>query len=285
MKSIKSDTALLARFCYFVAEGKTLSVTSACALFSAQEEEERAITWPSVYGWLRDPTIILPEFMSEVDITFKRAFTIARKVAAIAAVTNTLEDKVANGVKSLVWAHGGEPSWTDDEYACSLSEADFKDALAMGIVYHDKKRRDADGNRIQRSRVDPAPAQLVEMFARSQMRRIYGDKSELAIKGNVNLGVQVLGRSTGRPFSPPRAIPMVEVIEQPSVVETTPEMLAIEYNDAEKVPVESYVAAPPVSANEAALMLRATQGRTQMERDLSQRALDAMRKAREGKST
>jgi hypothetical protein len=223
--------------------------------------------------------------MGEVDITFKRAFTIARKVAAIAAVTNTLEDKVANGVKSLVWAHGGEPSWEDDEAAIRATPDELATGIELGYFWADKKRRDADGNRVQRTRIDPAPAQLVEMFARSQMRRIYGDKSELAIKGNVNLGVQVLGRSTGRPFSPPRAIPMVQVIEQPSVVETTPEMLAIEYNDAEKVPVESYVAAPPVSANEAALMLRATQGRTQMERDLSQRALDALRKAREGKST
>lgn len=273
--TIKNDTALLTRFCYFIASGRTHALTTACELFSASEE--RKIGWDRVYEWMRDPNLILPEFMGEKDITFKKAMTIARKCAAIAAVTQSLEDKVANGVKSLVWAHGGEPSWEDDEYAMRLTEEEFKDALAMGIVWPDKKRRDSNGNRIQRTRIDPAPAQLVEMYARSQMRRIYGDKSEINVKGGMNLGVTVMGQTARR--LPPRDIPMVQVIEQ-SVTETA----ALDF-DGETATAETYVAERPIGADEAALMLRATQGRTQMERELSQRALDAMRKSREGKST
>src|ERR1700693_1992255 len=74
------------------------------------------VSFKSIYSWLRDPEIILDEYMGEKNISFGKAMNLARNVSKALTISRSLEDRVLNGLKIQVWHHG-EPSYLDDEAA------------------------------------------------------------------------------------------------------------------------------------------------------------------------
>ena len=147
------------------------------------------VSFKSVYTWLRDETLILDEYMGVENISFGKAMNMARNVSKALTISRSLEDRVLNGLKVQVWHHG-EPSFVDDEQAILVEDLDLRETL---FGYRDGKKRDADGNRIIATRVEAPPAQLVEVYARANMPSIYGNKNEVTMRGNLNLGVTVAG--------------------------------------------------------------------------------------------
>jgi hypothetical protein len=170
--TIKTDIPFLTALAYRLAEGDIVSLVELCRRVS--NEEDRTVSWASVYSWMRDPSIILPEFMGQTDVPFKKAMNIAKKCARTAVISRSLEDRVLNGTEIQVWHHG-VPAYVDDEELIRLGWDFCRDVL--GLV--DMKKRDADGNRIIQTRREPAPAQLVETYARAHLPNVYGLKSEV----------------------------------------------------------------------------------------------------------
>ncbi len=171
------------------------------------------VSFRSVYSWLRDPEIILDEYMGERNISFGKAMNLARNVSKVLTVGRSLEDRVLNGLKVQVWHHG-QPSYQDDEKAILIEDLDLREII---FGYRDGKKRDSDGNRIIMTKIEAPPAQLVEVYARANMPSIYGHKTETTIKGDVQLGVTVVAGQR-RPL-PPEAIPYAKP-EDLDVVET-----------------------------------------------------------------
>jgi hypothetical protein len=147
----------------------------------------------TIFMWIKDKNIVLPEFMGRQGVTFGQAMQMARNVTKNVTIARTLEDYVAHGRVVDVWHHGVR-QYRDDEFAMRLSEAEFADALEMGLVCEDKKLRDANGNRIPETRIEHAPAQLIEKYASANMAHVYGTKTEVTMKGHVSLGTTVIGK-------------------------------------------------------------------------------------------
>lgn len=244
----------------------------------------------SLFVWMRDPTITV-DFMGREGITFGQAMTMARNVMKVVTVGKTLEEYVLRGREIQVW-HGGAPSYLDDEEAILEEDLDVREML---YGYRDGKKRDANGNRIIATRIEYAPAQLIEKYAASNMSAVYGNKSEVTMRGNVGLGVTVVGQ---RPPLPPEVQAMVagEITDMVKVkvpqiapATDTPEQYEPEPNldvpvtapEPERVirslPGEREKIAPPTPKPVGINEIPERQPRSELERSL----FDALRKARE----
>jgi hypothetical protein len=246
----KTDPELLLALLSTYCSGVTNSLETVAAM--------NGVSFRSVYTWLRDPEITVPEFMGEPNITFGKAMNLARNVSKVLTVGRSLEDRVLNGLKVQVWHHG-QPSYVDDEKAILVEDLDMREML---FGYRDGKKRDADGNRIIATRVEAPPAQLVEVYARANMPSIYGHKTETTIKGNVSLGVTTIAPAIRRPI-PPEALPYATAADLEGVTETTlvnevyepadtglDDLLGLEVTDTE--PDEPAAAAAPEPDDEPA---------------------------------
>ena len=160
------------------------------------------VSFRSVYSWLRDPEIILPEYMGEQNVTFGRALNLARNVAKAITISRSLEDRVLNGLKVQVWHHG-QPSYVDDEKAILIEDLDLREMI---FGYRDGKKRNAQGERIIATRIEAPPAQLVEVYARANMREVYGQRSEVTTTLRGSLGVTVAAVAGPRRPVPPEAL-------------------------------------------------------------------------------
>jgi hypothetical protein len=122
-----------------------------------------------------------------------------------------------------VW-HGAY-AFEDDEYAMSLSEKDFQDALDIGIVWHDKKKRVLNPTtgmweRVKIKTFIPPTVDGQSKILSSFAPETFGDKRRIDMNVNSNLGVTFVGHNFNAP-------PQVEVL--------APEVPQIEYNDAGQV--------------------------------------------------
>jgi hypothetical protein len=256
------------------------------------------ISTRTLFLWMRDKDIIVPEYMGRQNITFGAAMALARNVAKVIIVSRTLEAYVAEGRRVEVWHHG-EPSYEDDEAAVLEEDLELREML---FGYRDGKKRDANGNRIVRTRIEFAPAALIEKYASANMPQIYGQKSEVTMKGNVSLGVTTIGQRAPLPpqvqamlpgaIGPMGAGEITETVRVPQIAPTTdtPEVFEAEANldapvtapEPERVirdlpGVREKIAPPtkPVGFNE----IPARQPRSEMERDLFARLASAREKA------
>jgi hypothetical protein len=161
--------------------------------------EMNGVSFRSVYAWLRDETLIIPEYMGMIDQTFGKLMGHARNVSKAITISRSLEDRVLNGLKVQI-VHHGEFAYVDDEAAIRATKEDFEFGVANGYFFEDKKKRDANGNRIIATRIEAPPAQLVEVYARANLPSIYGNKLETTLKGTLNLGVTTVGEQ--RPLPP-----------------------------------------------------------------------------------
>jgi len=203
--TLKTDKNLLMALLDTYTSGVTNSLETVAAM--------NGVSFRSVYSWLRDPEIILDEYMGEQNITFGKAMNLARNVSKVLTVGRSLEDRVLNGLRVQVWHHG-QPSYQDDEKAILIEDLDLREMI---FGYRDGKKRDSDGNRIIMTKIEAPPAQLVEVYARANMPAIYGHKTETTIKG-VELGVTVITNAVRRPL-PPEALPYATA-QDLDVVET-----------------------------------------------------------------
>lgn len=149
--------------------------------------KRNGISLRTLFTWLKDKTLIIPEFMGRENITFGQAMQQARNVMKAVTVGRTLEDYVLNGRRVEVWHHG-RPQFEEDEGLVKLGEAFVRDVLGLPDMY----RRDDNGNRILATRVEYAPAQLIEKYASANMPNLYGNKSEVTMRGQVALGVATI---------------------------------------------------------------------------------------------
>jgi hypothetical protein len=205
----KTDPELLLALLDTYTSGVTNSLETVAAM--------NGVSFRSVYSWLRDPEIILDEYMGEQNIPFGKAMNLARNVSKVLTVGRSLEDRVLNGLRVQVWHHG-QPQFRDDEKAILIEDLDMREML---FGYRDGKARDADGNRIIMTKIEAPPAQLVEVYARANMPSIYGHKTETTIKGNIGLGVTVVAPAVRRAI-PPEALPFATAADlEGTVTETT----------------------------------------------------------------
>jgi hypothetical protein len=153
------------------------------------------------------------------------------KLDALDMLVEDVQQRMTRDAGQGQWipvVHGGEMKWKDDEYAMSLSAKEFEDALDLGIVWHDKKLRVRNPKtnfweRVPLEQYVPptldAQAKVLSSFA----PETFGDKRKIDLSVSGGLGVTVMGK--------PLTVP-------PQVVDVTPTLPAIEYNDAERVYVE-----------------------------------------------
>ncbi len=149
--------------------------------------QRNGVALRTLFTWLKDKTLIIPEYMGRENITFGQAMQMSRNVMKAVTVGRTLEDYVLNGRRVEVWHHG-RPQFEEDEELVALGEEFVRDVLGLPDMY----RRDLNGNRILATRVEYAPAQLIEKYAAANMPSIYGVKSEVTMKGQVALGVATI---------------------------------------------------------------------------------------------
>ena len=148
----------------------------------------------TLFMWMRDKSLTL-NYMGRENITFGQAMGMARNVMKAVTVGRTLEDYVLNGRRVESWHHG-QPVFEEDEELVRFGEDFVKNVLGLPDMY----RRDENGNRVIATRIEYAPAQLIETYARANMPGVYGNKSEVTMKGQVSLGVTTIG--TQRPLPP-----------------------------------------------------------------------------------
>lgn len=164
-----------------------------------------AVNVRTLFMWMRDKNLTV-NYMGR-DCTFGQAMGMARNVMKAITVGRTLEDYVLNGRRVEIWHHG-RPQFEEDETLVALGEEFVRDVLGLPDMY----RRDANGNRILATRVEYAPAQLVETYARANMPAIYGNKSEVTMRGQVSLGVTTVGQRAPLPPQFQKAPQAVEAV-------------------------------------------------------------------------
>jgi hypothetical protein len=246
--------------------------------------EMHGISVRTMFGWLKDGSVMV-EWQNQT-MTFKKAMQAARDVMKAVVVTQSLESYVARGRVSEIY-HGGQPSFLEDEELVQLGEPFWRDVLG----YPDCFKRDADGNRIIRTRIEYAPAALIEKFAASAFPRVYSDKSELTLRGNVALGVSTIGvraplppnvqaqLASAEPVTETRQLARPET-EGPLGVTDTPERYEVEPESAasepEQDPADDEVLPEPTPRPVGFAEVPAREPRNDLERDLFQR-LEASR--------
>jgi hypothetical protein len=125
--------------------------------------QRNGIAVRTLFMWMRDKNIVL-DYMGREGVTFGQAMAMARNVMKAVTVGRTLEDYVLNGRRVEVWHHGA-PQFEEDEELIALGEEFCRDVLGLPDMY----KRDPNGNRLIRTRVEYAPAQLIETYARANM--------------------------------------------------------------------------------------------------------------------
>jgi hypothetical protein len=201
-------------------------------------------------------------------------------------------DEVESGLRANA-IHGerrpyifkGEYSYEDDEYAMSLTEKEFADALYLGLVWPDKKLRrknEATGvwERIKIMEVIPPSVDARMAVLRAWSDR-YADKRQLKFEGrldvNQNVGVTVLG--TPR-LTPPAQ--QLEVITPEIADQVNEEISDAVFNEAEEdepmpdlspeKPFEIDINSP-LDPEQQRIMARARSG-NKLAHDLAARALN-----------
>ncbi len=162
----------------------------------------------SLFEWMRDKSLTVA-FMGR-EQTFGQAMQQARTVAKAIVVSRSLESYVAEG-RLVQCYHAGEPIYEDDEEAVAVEDLDVREML---FGYRDGKKRDAQGRRIIRTRREYAPAALIEKYASANLPGVYGNKSEVTMKGGIGVAVTAVG--VQRPLPPE-----VQAKLSGKVVETT----------------------------------------------------------------
>jgi len=181
--TLKTNSELLIRILDTYTSGQTASL--------ARIAEICGVSFSSIYQWMKDPEILV-DYMGQTQISFAAAMQMARSVSRAMIVSQSLENFVLQGRTTAI-VHHGEFSYVDDEAAIAATDEEFKLGLDLGYFFPDKKKRDQNGCRIVATRVELCPAQLIEKFAASAIPSVYGQRSELTVKGNVSLGVQTVG--------------------------------------------------------------------------------------------
>lgn len=184
--TLKNDTEFLIQ----ILDDYSSGVTNSLEVLA----KRNGVNVRTLFMWMRDKSLVL-DYMGRSQITFGQAMAMARNVMKAVTVGRTLEDYVLNGRRVEVWHHG-RPQFEEDETLVKLGEEFVRDVLGLPDMY----RRDANGNRILATRIEYAPAQLIETYARANMPSVYGNKSEVTMKGQVSLGVTTMGIQ--RPLPP-----------------------------------------------------------------------------------
>ncbi|WMT75074.1 hypothetical protein [Bradyrhizobium sp. Ash2021] len=256
--------------------------------------KRNGISVRTIFMWARDKSLVL-DYMGRQNITFGQAMAIARNVAKAIIVSRTLESYVAEGRRCEVWHHG-RPQFEEDESLVALGEEFVRDVLGLPDMF----KRDLNGNRIIATRVEYAPAQLIEKYAASNLPAVYGNKSEVTMKGQVSLGVTTIGQRAPLPLevqamqrgeitdtvkvaqlapttdTPAQYEPTTDTPEQYEPepdVETVPEPVQI----IRDIPPKDFIAPPTRPVGVAEVPLR--EPRNAMEKDLFQRLAAAREKA------
>ncbi len=230
----------------------------------------------TLFMWMRDENLIV-DYLGREGITFGQAMGAARNVMKIVTVGRVFEDYVLNGRKVEAWHHG-EPSYVDDEQAILIDDLDTREML---YGYRDGKKRDADGHRIIRTRVEYAPAQLIQKFAESNMPKIYGNKSEVTMKGSVGLGVTTVG--VQRPIPPDvlaKLEPVTETMSLAPPTTNTDEVFEAEeeideVEQPEPEPVERIIRSAPTARETVAAATPAPVGVNEVPLRAPRNALEA----------
>jgi hypothetical protein len=233
----KNDPDLLIAICDTLAGGLTLSLKEAARL--------NGTTAVSIWSWMQDPALIIPEYLGQQNITFGKAMKLARKAGVALAISETFENRIAvGGHFEKVWFQG-QPTYIADERQVDLDE----DMRLMLYGFRDGLKRDENGNRIQHSRFVPAPAQLIEKFIEANAPKLYGQKSQLTVDSKVNLGVTVIGERS-RPLPQPVQVVTQQITETVAreALEAPDAVEQFEIEDAE--PVEQYSAEPEAQGDE-----------------------------------
>jgi hypothetical protein len=201
----------------------------------------------TLFMWMRDKSLTL-NYMGRDGITFGQAMAMARNVMKAITVGRTLEDYVLNGRRVESWHHG-LPVFEEDEGLVKLGEDFVRDVLGLPDMY----KRDANGNRVIRTRIEYAPAQLIEKYASANMPGVYGNKSEVTMKGQVALGVTTIGQRAPLPpeiqaMQRPEAIGPTEaekITETVKVAQLAPTTSTVEQYEPEPDPVETVTLPEP----------------------------------------
>lgn len=215
----KTDPDLLIRILDTYTSGITNSLQTVASL--------NGVSFASVYTWLKDPAIIIPEYMGEIDIPFGKAMNLARNVAKAITISRSLEDRVLNGLRVQI-VHHGAFLYVDDEAAIRATDEDFKWGCEQGIFWPDKKKRDKDGNRIVATKIEAPPAQLVEVYARANMPAVYGNKNEVTVKGSLGIAVSTIGNQRPLPVQFQTPPPQLEAITETASDDGEPETFEAE---------------------------------------------------------
>jgi hypothetical protein len=191
--------------------------------------QRNSISVRALFMWMRDADIKL-DYMGRENVSFGQAMGMARNVMKVITVGRTLEDYVLNGRRTEVWHHG-EPQYLEDEALVALGRDYAIDVLG----YPDLYKRDENGNRIIRTRVEYAPAALIEKYAAANMPAVYGSKSELTVR-NLGTGVTTIGE---QPPIPPEVQARLDGVTETRQIEAQPDEVDIlddEIEEFEAVP-------------------------------------------------
>jgi hypothetical protein len=270
----KNDPAFLLKILNLYSSGKLNSLERLADM--------TGISLRILFVWMRDKEITV-DFMGQKQITFGAAMAMARNVGKAATVTKVLEEYVLNGRRVEIYHHG-QPVFVEDEALVRLGEDYCRNFLGLP----DMLKRDADGNRVIATRIEYPPSQLIEAYARANMPSVYGNKSELTMRGSMSLGVTTVGVRAALPVQQPETItlaPVTETIKLAPVTDT-PEVFEAEPADdpvvmapepervIREVPPKEYIAAPtpkPVGVDEIPMR----QPRNDLERDLFAKLAEA----------
>jgi len=179
----KSDLDFMTRICDLYASGYSNSL--------GQIAKKVGVSTASMYQWMVDPEIILPEYMGQQNVPFGRAMQMARNVSKMVTISESLEEFVRAGRKVQVFHHGC-PSYVEDELFARSTPAERKALVELGVCWPDGLKRDKDLNRIILTKIEPCPAQLIERYAAANSS-VYRDKIEVTSKDGGTSGVTTIG--------------------------------------------------------------------------------------------
>jgi hypothetical protein len=225
----KNDVELLISICDTIAGASTLSLKEAA--------RRNGISVPTLWAWMKDPAVVIPEYLGEQNIPFSKAMKLARKCAVAVAISEGLENRVLAGHWETVWFQG-QPTWVEDERCVGIDDPDVREMLGYA---RDGLLRDENGNRVQHRRHVAPPAQLIEKFVEANAPKLYGQKSKLAVDSKVSLGVTVIGGQRAAPLPQPVQV-VTQQITETVAREVLPE--ALEQFEAEPEPEPEYNAEP-----------------------------------------
>lgn len=182
----------------------------------------------------------------------------------------------------------GQYSYEDDEYAMSMTEQEFNDALDLGLVWPDKKKRVLDPatgmwERVKVMEWSPPSVEAQALVLRSWSDR-YADRRSLNINGNMNMnfvpGVTVMG-GPARVEPPPKQL---EVFEAITVADTAPLGEPEPVTDAEyadiaepEQPVEQPDGPSTLDAEQQRIMER-LRSRNPLARELAEKAEENLKR-------